>query len=179
MTPVICKKTKQKTSQVIKKVSVWVWTCKSEYLTKEASFQECVRESHRSRSVGYYGFKSVWRCVCMCGRAAVVCQRGGCVCGGRHWRTMCERMFVCACFWWNNEHLCVGASVRVCMYAGCLSICMHPITCLSVLLCVLRENDRLNAHVSVQDSSLRARLCVCVCERESKRNGLVMVFFLQ
>lgn len=37
--------------------------------------------------------------------------------------------------------------------------------CLSVLLCVLRENNRLNVHVSVQGSTL------------SQRNGLATAFF--
>lgn len=54
--------------------------------------------------------------------------------------------------------LCVCVCLCVCMPVACwVSICMCPITCLSVLLCVLRENNRLNVHVSVQDSSLRER----------------------
>lgn len=70
-----------------------------------------------------------------------------------------------------NISVWVRLSVCVCMPVACwVSICMRPITCLSVLLCVLRENDRLNAHVSVQDSSLRARSCARA-RRQEKRLG--------
>lgn len=111
--------------QCVKKVSLCV--CECERARVSIWQKKLISRSVCGNLTGvrvYYGFKSVWRCVCMCERAAVVCLRGGCVCGGRHWRTMCKRMFVCACFWRNNEHLCVGASasmcVCVCVYAGSL-----------------------------------------------------------
>lgn len=81
-------------------------------------------------------------------------------------------MFVCVCFWWNNEHLCVYVQY-VCVLVACwVSICMYPI----MRLCVVSVGEGICVHAAWKREGKCACLCrlvvcvpVCVCVRERAR----------